>query len=367
MKFLTRLRPALIMAVLFLLVAAGIAYGGKAGPFNTSGGFLGGNIFTLTASGTNTATYIGKDAAGAADTTYDTTGAGAIIVGSADVTSIVVTTDGGSVTLDGSVNAGTSTITSDLFVGVTATTIDATGAALIHIGSADVTTLTLQNNGALVLGATATTDSVAINSAGTVTIEATGAITIGDASATATTIATDGVGDSEVVLPENSIGPDEIAGLLTMNVELCGELDENSTTYMGPHITDHWLEVNDSITDGSIGGTLCDGLESGTEGTADAPLPGLLGYKVLGLFCKIDGTLASSETVVFTVRSAAADLTPSVTCSLAEAETSCVGVTGSTTDIASGATIAVKAVMVSNNSDDNAWCRVVIAPKAGAV
>ncbi len=39
-------------------------------------------------------TFTGKDDAGAADTIYDTTGAGAITVGSSDVTSVTVTTDG---------------------------------------------------------------------------------------------------------------------------------------------------------------------------------------------------------------------------------------------------------------------------------
>jgi hypothetical protein len=49
---------------------------------------------TATAATTATAVFIGADAAGAADTRFDTTGAGAITVGSADVTSITLTTDG---------------------------------------------------------------------------------------------------------------------------------------------------------------------------------------------------------------------------------------------------------------------------------
>ena len=88
-----RINAVLVLALGFLIIAAGLAYGGTAGRFNTSGGFLGGSTFTLTADGTTTATYIGADAAGAANTTLDTTGAGSIIIGSADVLSLTVTTD----------------------------------------------------------------------------------------------------------------------------------------------------------------------------------------------------------------------------------------------------------------------------------
>ncbi len=387
-----RLRNFIIITTAFLLVAAGLAWGGTAGPFNTSGSFRGGDTFTLTASGTNTATYTGADASAPANTVYDTATTGTIIIGSGDVTNVSIDSDAGLTfvenddsiinsadsTFDFTIDeAGPAIITcsdTDAQCPLTVTAagtgnliLTTDGAATVTLGDAVTTTLAIINNGAMTVGAAATTDSLALESAGTITLEATGAITVGDASATAITLGTDGVGDAEVVLPENSIGPDEIAGLLTMNVTLCGELAENATTFFGPHITDHWLDANDSVTDSSIGGTLCDGLDNTTEGSADAPLPGLLGYKVLGMYCKFDGTLASAETLVFSVRSATADLTADVTCSIAEAETSCISVTGSTTDIASGATIAVEAVMVSNNSDDNAWCRVVIAPKAGAV
>jgi len=59
------------------------------------------NALTLTATTTGTATFIGADAAGAANTALDTTGAGAITIGSADVTGVTTVTDGGTVTIDG--------------------------------------------------------------------------------------------------------------------------------------------------------------------------------------------------------------------------------------------------------------------------
>ena len=49
--------------------------------------------FTFIRNTTGTITIIGADDAGAADTTYDTTGAGAITIGSADVTAITLSTD----------------------------------------------------------------------------------------------------------------------------------------------------------------------------------------------------------------------------------------------------------------------------------
>lgn len=60
-----------------------------------------GNALTVTATTTATAVFTGADAAGASNTTYDTTGAGAVQVGSADVTGVTVVTDGGTATIDG--------------------------------------------------------------------------------------------------------------------------------------------------------------------------------------------------------------------------------------------------------------------------
>lgn len=68
------------------------------------------NTLTVTADAGNTAIIQGADAAGAANTLLDTTGAGAIGIGSADVTAITLTTDStgdGEVVLPGSsVSAG---------------------------------------------------------------------------------------------------------------------------------------------------------------------------------------------------------------------------------------------------------------------
>ena len=63
------------------------------------------NTLTLTTLSTDVVTIIGADAAGAASMLIDTTGAGTISVGSVDVLSVPIITDGGTVTIDGYVQA----------------------------------------------------------------------------------------------------------------------------------------------------------------------------------------------------------------------------------------------------------------------
>ena len=53
-----------------------------------------------------------------------------------------------------------------------------------------------------------------------------------------------------------------------------------------------------------------------------------------------------------------------MTCTIGEAATFCRSTTAGTTDIAAGATVAVKAVETSNNADgDESWCKIGIALK----
>ncbi len=188
-----------------------------------------------------------------------------------------------------------------------------------------------------------------------------GISTLGTSSNVSAQILTDGTGDAELAVPENSIGPDEVA-VMHDRVIFCGEADENGTIYYGPAVTE--FGGGTSAITYTIAAAGCDALDNATEGTADAPIMTNVAFKVTGLFCKQDGTLASGEAITFTVRSATADLTPTVTCVVGEGETDCRSLTGSTTDVAAGATVAVKAVQTSNNGDgDNHWCKVYIALK----
>ncbi len=140
-------------------------------------------------------------------------------------------------------------------------------------------------------------------------------------------------------------------------VIFCGENAENGTIFFGPATA---LFGGDG-SDYSLGSVNCDALDNATEATADAPILTAAAFQVMGFRCKTDGTLGAGESIVFTLRSAAADLTPSVTCTISEAETECSDVTSTSTDVAAGATVAMKVVEASNNADDNAWCQAVIA------
>ena len=171
-------------------------------------------------------------------------------------------------------------------------------------------------------------------------------------------------GNAEVTLPENSVGPDEIAGPI-MNVIFCGELAENGTTYLGPAVT----ILGGEGADYQIGTAACDALDNTTEATADAPLFTNVAFKVMGGFCKTDGTLGASETLTYTVRTATASVVTTdgaattLTCTISTGQSDCRILAGSTTDIAAGATIAMQAVEASNNADDNGWCVLTIALK----
>ena len=61
-----------------------------------------------------------------------------------------------------------------------------------------------------------------------------------------------------------------------------------------------------------------------------------------------------------TARSAAADMTPSLTCTIAGtgSATHCRALTSTTTDVAAGATIAVKAVTLEDLSAQDIWCEL---------
>lgn len=280
------------------------------------------NALTFTVDGTNTGTFVFADAAGAANGAIDVSGAGALDFGSADVTDIQIITDGG--TLD---------------VGTTASTLLysalSTGPAVFMGGDA--------------AGAADTVfDTVGA-----------GTVALGSADVTSAAIITDGTGDGELSVPENSIGPDEVAVMHDW-VIACGELAENGTTYFGPA---NAIILGNGSTSYALGTAGCDALDNTTEGTADAPVTNLGPFKVDGIWCTTDAALGAGESATYTVRSAEGDLTPSVTCTIAESTSYCRSLTGSTTDIGAGATLAIKAVQSSNNADDNGWCKIYISLK----
>jgi hypothetical protein len=168
---------------------------------------------------------------------------------------------------------------------------------------------------------------------------------------------TTGAQDSAVNLPANSVGGGEMSGV-QFNVILCGQAAENAEIFLGPATT---VLGGDASTDTSIGSAACDALDDATEATADAPLFANIPFKIMGLYCRTDGTLGVGETVVFKTRSAEADTTPSITCTIGATQTDCRSLLGSTTNVAAGATVAISATQTSNNADDNLKCNMQIA------
>ncbi len=134
-----------------------------------------------------------------------------------------------------------------------------------------------------------------------------------------------------------------VGGLLAgrTSVTICGDLDtiNNTTLYWGPETT-----VAASAT---IGGLQCDTTQAGnaTEATVDEKLFNAKAFQVIGMVCH---TVDLGTSVIFTLRSAAANLTPSVTCTVADNELDCVADVQTTTAIASGATFALQAFSSSD-------------------
>jgi hypothetical protein len=146
-------------------------------------------------------------------------------------------------------------------------------------------------------------------------------------------------------------------GLGGMEIILCGDLENAATNYLGP-ATEAFYNGG---ADYSPNSTACDALDSTTEATADAPIMTNTTFKIAGMFCHNDD--AATGNIVYTMRSAAADVTPTVTCTVATGESDCWAQTATSTDIAAGATIAVKAVPAADESSNDGWCKVLIAPQ----
>ena len=190
-------------------------------------------------------------------------------------------------------------------------------------------------------------------------IDADGGVTVGSSANNLFTVTTDGTGDGEVVLPENSIGADEFAGMVD-KIVLCGQDANSGTVYGGPTAAAYLGGGGEFV----MGATVCNALDDATEATADAPISaGFPAFKVTGMHCATSSDASNDQ--VFTLRSAAADLTPSVTCTVAGSgsATDCSTTTASTTDVASGATIAVKSVNTEDLSGQDFWCQVYFVVK----
>jgi hypothetical protein len=142
----------------------------------------------------------------------------------------------------------------------------------------------------------------------------------------------------------------------TQPLVICGD-DAGTTTvnYLGPSLPS-WTGDG---TDYSLASTACSALDSTTEATADLPVS-TLALGVRGMRCKSNSTQAAGESLTMTVRTAAADTVPVISCVIGEAATECRTNTATTTNIVAGATLAVKVVPVGNNSAGAVQCVVTM-------
>lgn len=190
--------------------------------------------------------------------------------------------------------------------------------------------------------------SVAVVEAGAaadvrILIDADAGITLGSATNSAVTLTTTGTGDAAVVLPTGAVSGTEILdGTIGAadeayagrgQIVICGDAVtvNNNTVYYGP---------NTAVTATAIGGMTCNTAAAGnvTEATADEPAFTAKAFQVRGMVCRqVDG----NATLTYTLRTAAAATVPSVTCATTDGQLDCVADVQTTTEIASGATVAV--------------------------
>ncbi len=134
-----------------------------------------------------------------------------------------------------------------------------------------------------------------------------------------------------------------------VDITICGDgtTINNNTVYYGP-----------SMVPVAGAGRTCDITQAGntTEATADEPALDATAFQVLSMDCLTADPGASG--VSFTLRSAAAASTPSVTCSVANTKKGCTANVQTTTAIASGATIAIAAASAGNQGTTPFVCTI---------
>ncbi len=223
---------------------------------------------------------------------------------------------------------------------------DITGAnsESLNIGGTDATFLFSRNDTGIVTITAADNDATA---ALTVKPGGAAAMVIGGASTTALTVTTDSTGDGEVVLPNSSVGTAELTRPMHGRLRVCGDATtvNNNTVFYGFGANDAVQAITSSAT---VGQLTCDTTAAGntTEASVDGPVFTATAFGVAGMMCWTD---TPGATVTFKLRSATADLTPSVTCNVATgAARTCVANTQTTTDVASAATFDLA---VSSTSD----------------
>lgn len=127
-------------------------------------------------------------------------------------------------------------------------------------------------------------------------------------------------------------------GKIVDELSICGDTNtiNANTVYYGPSAT---LVANAKRT--------CDITAAGntTEATADAPAFTGTAFSVMGMECRQAADAGAD--ISYTLRTAAGATVPSVTCTIPDDSYECTANISTTTDIASGATVAIAAASAS--------------------
>ncbi len=323
----------------------------------TSGTWIGANgesianpsdgLFRFTRDESGAVTITVRDDSNPTDFIIDSGTTGSITVGSADTSAIILRPD----TDVQIINGATGVVTLDL-----RDYADTDDDDMAH-------SLFSTNCGTTGTGAEECDLNISITTGGAnievIAIDPAGGFEVGDATTTAFTVTTDGAGDAEAVLPENSIGPDEVA-IPMQSVLFCGELGAATDEFFaGPHLEHIWLAS--TFTDVTFASTVCDTLGDTTVASADNDIEEFQSYKVNGMYCQVSATPGAASTVMTFVDDTTN--TP-VTCSIAAAETSCTSVIGTTTDVAANSQVAVSSLNATDDESlQDVHCLVYISWK----
>lgn len=140
----------------------------------------------------------------------------------------------------------------------------------------------------------------------------------------------------------------------------CGQQANAGTTFLST-IVNNLLGL-DTYTQ-TVGITACDTRQNATEATADVVTSPDRAIKVLGMVCQVETAEGASQSGTFTVRAAAADLSPTLTCSIAGASQIHCAVRAPTINapiVPANTPLAVKAVSTNDQSAVGALCRVMV-------
>lgn len=164
------------------------------------------------------------------------------------------------------------------------------------------------------------------------------------------------------------------AGTPMLSKIFCGQLaNTTSGEFFGPA---EWGDQTAGAGDGaggaySAGDTVCNGLDSDTETTADQVLYTNIPIAIVGMYCKAvadAGTTGSGNNgVTFTLRAGTNDVSPSVSCTVATGAIDCYApgarastgvVRGTLPVIPAGVAVAIKDTTDENLSANDGWCQL---------